>query len=240
MRLSLVCEEVIKPSRGREQRTGFGRAIYRKEIAVEQPWGDGRLRGHVNVPSRAMHSLELEHHQIVWFLAVRLDSWFVGELRYPLTVQPSEPGGHSSAGGPPARLDADHASLWLDGLHSTFVPGATLTGGSTVRPPSSGCLSVELSVLWYTQDKGPEEMGVCHYEAREANNGTLSLDGTRGFQVRLPAGPFSYDGEQIVIRWVVRLRLRCSDGTEHVSELPFHLRTALLEEAGPVEGPVSG
>jgi hypothetical protein len=101
-----------------------------------------------------------------------------------------------------------------------------LAGGYTIRPPAAGCRSVELSVLWSTDDEGTPEMGVCHYEAREAGG---DLSGTRAFHVRLPAGPFSYCGQKVVIRWVVRLRLRCNDGEEYLSELPFQLRAASPE-----------
>jgi hypothetical protein len=99
-------------------------------------------------------------------------------------------------------LEALLVSVWFDSPHSTFPPGATLTGGYAVRPTPAGCRSVELSILWYTHDKGPPEMGVCHFEAREASDANdHSLYGTRAFHVRLPAGPFSYEGEIVTIRW---------------------------------------
>jgi hypothetical protein len=191
---------------------------------------DSVRRGHLVVPDRAIPTLALKYHWINWFLAVRLGGRIPWTVQFPVTVEPSGPmplpGGALSARerqSHPVETD-EPGALWLDD-GALVLAGSTLSGGYSVNPVDGWTLvSVELSMLWETLGPGWKDLGVCHYEDRAAADGDdLSLFGTRSFQVKLPDGPPSYEGRNVKIHWLVRLRLRYADGGEVLRELPFLL-----------------
>jgi hypothetical protein len=95
--------------------------------------------------------------------------------------------------------------------------------------------AVEASVLWYTEGKGEEDMGVHFFERRlpsDADEGDLRP--MRRVRTRLPNSPLTYTGAILSIRWCVRLRLFLRRGREYVLEHPFVLGAVpamLLEPA---------
>ncbi|MDO4576294.1 MAG: hypothetical protein Q4D98_13895 [Planctomycetia bacterium] len=89
---------------------------------------------------------------------------------------------------------------------------------------------VEFSVLWFTEGKGDEDLGVHHFERLGADDEAFSRfrDGfndsqTFAFHVPLPRSPLSYYGKILKIRWCVRVRLYFKSGREINSEKPFAL-----------------
>ncbi len=93
--------------------------------------------------------------------------------------------------------------------------------------------AVEASVLWLTEGKGEEDLGVHYFERRlpaDVEDGDLRP--MRRFKVMLPNSPLSYDGAIVRIRWCVRLRLFVRRGKEFVLEHPFTLGSV---PAVPVE-----
>ena len=83
--------------------------------------------------------------------------------------------------------------------------------------------AVEHSVLWYTEGKGEEDMGV-HFFERVAD-GKAAIDGAGGvsFRARLPASPLSYEGLIVKIRWCARVRIFFRTGRDFVSEHVFEV-----------------
>ena len=235
LRLALVCEEQADSRGGRGGRTTATHVESGPPIAIGPPArSDGTWLAVLDIPVGAAPSLALENHRILWHLSARLGGWLPWSVRYPLTIE--EPTPHPRpdvpprrpAKDPPAQVDDDCVLLWIDGDGSGFPLGATLTGGYEVHPRDGRPLrSAELSVLWYTTGAGIEELGVAHYEGREAIDGDdLALYSSRGFSVRLPLSPCSYLGKLVKIRWAARVRLRYADGEEVVRELPFSLGKA--------------
>lgn len=104
--------------------------------------------------------------------------------------------------------------------------------------------AVEASVLWITEGKGEEDMGVHFFERRlpgDAEDGDLRP--MRRFRTRLPNSPLSYWGAILTIRWCVRLRLFLRRGRETVLEYPFTLGSvpaAALEPPPSIPLPVRG
>ena len=105
---------------------------------------------------------------------------------------------------------------------------------------------LEFSVLWYTEGKGDEDLGVHFFLPIHAGNGfeTVSSDScdhsvvgeksapcvkrmseseelTFFFCVPLPASPLSYYGKIVKIHWCVRVRLFLKNGRETKSERIF-------------------
>ncbi len=84
--------------------------------------------------------------------------------------------------------------------------------------------AVEMSVLWYTEGKGEDDLGVHFFERRlpsDADEGDLRP--MRRLRTRLPNSPLSYRGAIISVQWCARLRLFLRRGREYVIEHPFTL-----------------
>ncbi len=145
--------------------------------------------------------------------------------------------------------------IQLDDPARRFRPGEEIMGTfrfMDIRP--QGLRRMEFSVLWYTEGKGDEDMGVHHFEsiswdvdeqAPETEAGEENVlagaacltesvreqtSRTYSFQVPLPKTPLSYYGLTLKIRWCVRVRLFLVTGREIMAEKLF-----LLGDLPPVE-----
>jgi hypothetical protein len=84
--------------------------------------------------------------------------------------------------------------------------------------------AVEASVLWYTEGKGEEDLGVHFFERRlpsDADAGDLRP--LQRIRTTLPSSPLSYSGAIFTIRWCIRIRLFLRRGREYLQEQPFTL-----------------
>jgi len=84
--------------------------------------------------------------------------------------------------------------------------------------------AVEASILWHTQGKGEDDLGVHFFERRlpaDADDGDLRP--MRRLKTRLPNSPLSYRGAILSIEWCIRLRLFLRRGREYVVEEGFTL-----------------
>jgi len=88
-------------------------------------------------------------------------------------------------------------------------------------PPGQVVRAVERSIVWYTEGKGEEDLGVHHFE-RLTDRTTVEAAGG-SFGGRLPSSPLSYEGVIVKIRWCVRVRLFFDGGRDFVSEHVFDL-----------------
>lgn len=103
-----------------------------------------------------------------------------------------------------------------------YAPGDRLV----VRYVVDGCdgekiRAVEHSVVWYTEGKGEEDLGVHFFErvAERRRDAARVRDG--GIETTLPASPLSYEGVIVKIRWCVRIRIFFAGGRDFVSEHVF-------------------
>ncbi len=84
--------------------------------------------------------------------------------------------------------------------------------------------AVEASVMWYTEGKGDEDIGVHFFERRlpaDVEDGDLRH--LHRFDTVLPNSPLTYAGAIVKIRWCVRVRAFLRRGKEIFFELPFQL-----------------
>jgi hypothetical protein len=118
-------------------------------------------------------------------------------------------------------------SIKIDNRQAAHVPGETLSGEYQIDAVEAAELSaVELSVLWYTEGKGDEDLGVHHFERRtDEDEDPAPLTELRKFSVTLPNSPLSYEGVLIKLRWCVRVRVFLKSGRNYFGELPFRLGT---------------
>ena len=84
--------------------------------------------------------------------------------------------------------------------------------------------AVEVSVLWYTEGKGDEDLAVHDFWRSSAEGGDgLDLRRPGRFSTVLPKSPLSYRGVLVKIRWCVRVRVFLTRGREVMGELAFRL-----------------
>ena len=113
----------------------------------------------------------------------------------------------------------------LDGNGRVYRPGETLAGDYWIESLAAGQLkAVEVSVLWHTEGKGDEDMGVQEFWRRDDDDGR-EIDPGRPerFSTTLPNSPLSYEGQIVKIRWCVRVRAFLPRGKEVVGQKVFQL-----------------
>lgn len=112
-------------------------------------------------------------------------------------------------------------------------------GQLAVRYRIEGCdgeriRAIEHSVLWYTEGKGEEDLGV-HFFQRITDRAQMPPTVTTGaFSTPLPQSPLSYEGVIVKVRWCVRVRLFFDGSRDFVSEHVFtigHIPPARLSSS---------
>ncbi|WP_047815084.1 hypothetical protein [Rhodopirellula islandica] len=106
-----------------------------------------------------------------------------------------------------------------------YAAGCQLKAGWRIsRVDLSELESVEISVLWHTEGKGDEDLGVHYFQRYDHSDlQNIQLKERNGIQCVLPASPLSYQGHLMQIHWKIRVRVFLADGREVVAEQPFYL-----------------
>jgi hypothetical protein len=121
--------------------------------------------------------------------------------------------------------DEPAAIIRLEGNGRGYQSGETLSGEyEFIDLPIDQVKSLEVSVLWYTEGKGDEDMAIHKFWRWNTDNGDI-ID-TRHparFETILPNSPLSYNGQIVKIRWCVRLRAFLHRGKEIFSQREFRL-----------------
>ncbi len=84
--------------------------------------------------------------------------------------------------------------------------------------------AIEASVLWFTEGKGDEDLGVHEFHRfvpSDLDDGELRQ--LQRLSVKLPNSPLSYEGMIVKIHWCVRVRAFLRRGREVCFEQPFQL-----------------
>jgi hypothetical protein len=115
--------------------------------------------------------------------------------------------------------------IHLDGNGRTYCPGETLSGDYRLESIDRDQVkSIEISVLWYSEGKGDEDMSVHEFWRRDADHGDW-IDPRRPerFSTTLPPSPLSYEGQIVKLRWCVRVRAFLQRGKELMGQKTFRL-----------------
>ena len=92
--------------------------------------------------------------------------------------------------------------------------------------PQEELTAVEASILWMSEGKGDEDIGVHFFERRvpaDAEDGDLRP--LRSRYVTMPNSPLSYQGDLFQLRWLVRIRIFLKSRKDFCVEQPFVLTT---------------
>ncbi len=90
--------------------------------------------------------------------------------------------------------------------------------------------AVEVSVIWFTEGKGEEDLGV-HFFERSCASDVVDGD-LRSLQrlaCKLPPSPMTYHGTIVKIHWCVRVRLVRRSGRDICADRLFHLLPRRVE-----------
>jgi len=121
-------------------------------------------------------------------------------------------------------MNGSSIAIRLDGDRRTYEPGETLSGEySLLGVGRNGVKAAEVSVLWYTEGKGDEDLTVHQFWRFDADEGTADPGRDHRFETTLPASPLSYDGMILKIRWCVRVRVFPTNGKQIVEQKDFRL-----------------
>ena len=93
-----------------------------------------------------------------------------------------------------------------------YFPGDVLSGSYRLVGDVTGLEAVEVSVHWFTEGKGDEDLGVHHFEKRTRADGGGSVPASGRFSTRLPNSPLSYEGLLVKVLWRVHVRAVLAGG----------------------------
>lgn len=114
-----------------------------------------------------------------------------------------------------------------DGANA-FLPGEAVEGTVSWqldRPAQTA----ELRLLWYTQGKGDQDVGVVS-TVPFSNPG---LQDRRSFRVSLPDGPFSFSGKLISLAWALELVIEPGSRASRTEITVSPTRMEILLPQGP-------
>ena len=115
-------------------------------------------------------------------------------------------------------------SIQIQNERFCYEPGDRIECDYQIDAVGAGDIqAVEASVLWYTEGKGGEDMGIHFFERRVPTDADGDLRQWHRFQTILPNSPLSYDGVIVKLRWCVRVRVFLNRGKETFLEQPFQL-----------------
>jgi len=128
-------------------------------------------------------------------------------------------------------MNEPQINISIDGNRRLFQPGEIIAGDVSLKSFDAAAVkAVEISVLWYTEGKGDEDLDVREFRRIAADDMTWSqFNRPIRFEAVLPNSPLSYEGTLLKIRWCVRVRVFPNHGREVSDEVPF-----VLGEVQPV------
>lgn len=126
------------------------------------------------------------------------------------------------SGGFDSQRMAPRVVLQFDRFDRRYSPGQALAVQYEVEGVGDDPIrALEHSVLWYTEGKGEEDLGIHHFERVTDRPRLPPLVRVSGFATHLPASPLSYEGVIVKIRWCVRVRIFFQTTRDFVSEHVF-------------------
>lgn len=121
-------------------------------------------------------------------------------------------------------MNGSPIAIRLDGDRQAYEPGENLGGEYSLHGVGpKEVKAVEISVLWYTEGKGDEDLTVHQFWRFDTDSGTADPSRGHRFETTLPASPLSYDGMIVKIRWCVRVRMFPTHGKQMVEQKDFWL-----------------
>ena len=113
-------------------------------------------------------------------------------------------------------------SLQFDRADRRYEPGDWIAARYRIEGLGDEPIeAVEHSVLWYTEGKGEEDLGIHFFDRVSDPDRLPPLAASGDFTTTLPPSPLSYEGVIVKIRWCVRVRCFFVGARDFVSEHEF-------------------
>jgi hypothetical protein len=125
----------------------------------------------------------------------------------------------------------------LEGNGRGYRPGESLSGEYAFEElPADRVKALEVSVLWYTEGKGDEDMAVHEFWRKDIDRGDV-IDTLHPAKIEtvLPNSPLSYEGKIVKVRWCVRVRAFLHYGKEVFGQKGFRLGDIAPVQAGAAD-----
>ena len=140
----------------------------------------------------------------------------------------------NAPGGTARPVGSPQVNLQFDRADRHYEPRAeVLARYACVGFDADAVQAVERSMVWYTEGKGEEDLGVHWFDRLEGEEQLGQALPNGAFAVRLPASPLSYEGVIVKVRWCVRVRVFFVGGRDFVSEHVFD-----VGDIPPARGPL--
>jgi hypothetical protein len=141
----------------------------------------------------------------------------------------------STAGNGVAKSATPHVAVEFDRADRVYEPRRELRIHYHIEGVEPEVVrAIERSVLWYTEGKGEEDLGVHSFERIDDPAKLAQASPVGTFMIPLPTSPLSYEGVIVKVRWCVRVRIFFGSGRDFVSEHVFDLG-GVPPARGPLE-----
>jgi hypothetical protein len=122
-------------------------------------------------------------------------------------------------------MSQPRVTIRLDGTGRVYRSGEALAGEYRLESIAPDQIkAIEVSVLWYSEGKGDEDLAVHYFRRLEREDGDWVDPGLPGrFSTTLPNSPLSYNGLIVKIVWCVRVRVFLVRGKQVLGEQSFRL-----------------
>lgn len=116
-------------------------------------------------------------------------------------------------------MNSPRIRIRLDGNGRVYRPGETLSGEYSLDGIlAEDVRAIEISVLWYTEGKGDEDLAVHDFRRISIENGGVDVGRPGRFSTVLPGSPLTYCGVIVRIHWCVRVRVFFTHGRDLLGE----------------------
>ncbi len=91
--------------------------------------------------------------------------------------------------------------------------------------------AIETSIVWVTEGKGSEDIGVHFFKRMSRRELELQTAGSaHRIQTKMPRSPLSYSGFLLKIKWQIRVKMFFSKGRQVINEREFILGNTIAPE----------
>ncbi len=237
----LICEEEATYNQGTDFRTEqnvvWEQRLFRQRgisITPDHPF-DSEFD--LELPADCMHSFKSPNNRVHWKIVVTAQAKNWPSLRrvFGVTVHPAKNESVESIPLPLTsfedEVDSDQIKISLNDERDKFTvnrlyrPEDFLTCEYQIKDAVDAEINaIEASVLWSTEGKGEEDIGV-HFFDRKHGLPQSAYRQTHKLSTVLPATPLSYQGTIVKVNWFVRVKVFLADGQTIIKNRQFLLGT---------------
>ncbi len=235
----LICEEEATYNQGTDFRTEqnvvWEQRLFRQRgisITPDKPF-DSEFE--LELPTDCMHSFKSPNNRIQWKVVVTAQAKNWPSLRrvFGITVHPSKNENIESIPLPLDSFEDESGEHQINislndekdkyAANRLYRPEDFLTCEYQIKLHSEAEINaLESSVLWSTEGKGEEDIGVHFFERKNALPQS-SYRQPHKLSTVLPATPLSYEGTILKVSWYVRVKVFLADGQTIIKNRRFLL-----------------